>query len=317
MGGCILNNSEGGAALLRAMASGLLLFVWMGSAQAFAQVTYDLSSKETVQRRLDGYKGDDTKREAVLKELFVEVGCGGDHLTEQAVRTRKQPNVICVLPGSTPDVIVVGGHFDHVSAGDGIVDNWSGASLLPSLYQALARVPREHTYVFVGFTGEEAGLVGSEFYVNHLSTEEIGNIKVMINLDTLGLGPTKVWVKQSDPLLVNVLLKVSQMVKAPLGGVEIGTLGESDEESFIGRAVCTVVVHSLTQETLHVLHTRADNPGAIHFPDFYDTYRLLAAYLVVLDTLKIPEPHVCTTKPVEMYRGGRVRPGEQSGQAPR
>ncbi len=300
-------------ALLRAVASGLLLVLWAGSARGLAQETYDLSSKETVQRRLDGYKGDDTKREGVLKELFREAGCGGDHLTEQAVRTRKQPNVICVLPGSTADVIVVGGHFDHVVEGNGIVDNWSGASLLPSLYEALARVPRKHTYVFLGFTGEEAGLVGSEFYVNNLSPEEIGKIEVMVNLDTLGLGPTKVWVKQSDPLLLGVLWKVSEKVKAPLASMEIGTLGESDEESFIGRGVCTVVVHSLTGETVHVLHTRADNPQAIRFADLYETYRLLAAYLAVLDTLAIPEPHVCTTQPVAMYRGGRVRRGEAAG----
>ncbi|PYX03200.1 MAG: Zn-dependent exopeptidase M28, partial [Acidobacteria bacterium] len=36
----------------------------------------------------------------------------------------KLPNVICVLPGSSDKVIIVGAHFDRVSEGDGVVDNW-------------------------------------------------------------------------------------------------------------------------------------------------------------------------------------------------
>ncbi len=177
----------------------LLLLPAMGSGGADpVPVGYDTVSRETVQQRLDQYKGNDTRREAALKAMFAEVGCGG--VREQAVPGRRQPNVICVLPGSTPEEIVVGAHFDHVAAGDGVVDNWSGASLLPSLYQALANAPRKHTYVFVGFTGEEEGLLGSKFFVGQMTPEEIGRISLMVNLDTLGLGPTEVWVKQSDPL---------------------------------------------------------------------------------------------------------------------
>ena len=53
-----------------------------------------------------------------------------------------------VIRGETP-------HFDHVSAGDGVVDNWSGASFLPSLYPAVKNEPPKHTYIFIGFTDEE------------------------------------------------------------------------------------------------------------------------------------------------------------------
>ncbi len=60
--------------------------------------------------------------------------------------------MICVLPGNSEKVIIVGAHFDHVSDGSGVVDNWSGASLLPSLYQALKDHPRKHTFIFIGFT---------------------------------------------------------------------------------------------------------------------------------------------------------------------
>ena len=61
--------------------------------------------------------------------------------------------------------------------------------------------------------------------------------------------------------------------------VNVDGFGESDEESFIRQKVCTITIHSLTSETAHVLHNTADNPSAVRFHDYYDTYRLLATYL--------------------------------------
>ena len=40
----------------------------------------------------------------------------------------------------------MGGHFDLAEKGNGVVDNWSGSSLLPSLYQRLKSVSRRHRF---------------------------------------------------------------------------------------------------------------------------------------------------------------------------
>ena len=264
----------------------------------FAQVQYTVVKPEAIQQRLNLYKGNDTTRETALVKLFTQAGCAPASLSEQQVPRRKQPNVICVLPGSTPETIVVGAHFDHVSEGDGIVDNWSGASLLPSLFQALVSSPRKHTFIFVSFTGEEEGLLGSAFYVKQLPKDQLSEIEAMVNLDTLGLGPTKVWVSQSDSRLVNGLVQVAHSMNLPIGGMNVDGFGESDEESFIRQKVCTITIHSLTPETAHVLHNTADNPSAIRFHDYYDTYRLLAAYLAVLDTQSVQDGHSCNIKPI-------------------
>jgi Iap family predicted aminopeptidase len=263
-----------------------------------AQTRYTLVGEQTIQQRLDLYKGDDSAREAALLKLFTEAGCQTANLTEQPVPHRKQPNIICVLPGSTPAVIVVGAHFDHVSQGVGIVDNGSGASLLPSLFQSLVGSPRTHTFVFVAFTGEEEGLRGSAFYVKQLPKDQLSKIQAMINLDTLGLGPTEVWVSQSDPLLVNRLVALARFLKVPITGMNVNGFGESDEESFIREKVCTITVHSVTPQTAHTLHSRDDNPAAIHFHDYYDTYRLLAPYLAAMDTAAAPSANSCSVKPI-------------------
>jgi len=248
-----------------------------------AQLHFGAVNSQVVERRLKSYKGDDSTREATIRSIFQSAGCPEGKLIEQPVKKSKPPNVICTLPGSTDSVIVVGAHFDHVDAGDGVVDNWSGASMLPSLYQALKAEPRKHTFVFVAFAGEEKGLVGSRFYANSLTSDQVKKIDAMVNMDTLALGPTEVWVSRSDQKLARALNGLAQALKLPLTGVNVDGVGVSDEESFIDRKVPTITIHSLTKETLRVLHSAKDNYSAVHFEDYYSTYRLLSAYLVLLD----------------------------------
>jgi hypothetical protein len=261
-----------------------------------AQIKYDLLHPESIQKRLGLYKGNDSDREMALVKLFKEAGCADPNLSEQAVPKRKQPNVICVLPGNTPAVIVIGAHFDHIDEGRGVIDNWSGASLLPSLFQSLSTSQRKHTFVFVGFTGEEAGEIGSTFYVKQLSKDQLSRIQLMVNLDSLGLGPTKVWISRSDKHAIDLLGWTAHSTSLPIAGVDVDGFGESDEESFIRQKVCTVTIHSVTPENARVLHSASDSPSAMHFQDYYDTYRLLVAYLSVLDAQLDPESYSCAGK---------------------
>lgn len=251
--------------------------------RAADQLHYFLVTPSEIEQRLQNHKVNDTQREAILKTLFETVGCPGQQLIEQPVKGLKQPNIICSLPGETESQIVVGAHFDHVDFGEGVVDNWSGASLLPSLYQSLKSDPRRHTFVFVSFSGEEKGLVGSRFYAGALSKESLSRIRAMVTMDTLGLGPTAVWVSRSDKDLVQALNTTAYSLKLPLKGVNVERVGQSDEEPFIERHVRTITIHSLTQETLSILHSPRDNYDAIHFDDYYQSYRLIAAYLAFLD----------------------------------
>ncbi len=274
----------------------VLVCLWTFS--MVGQVQYDRVPPELLQQRLSFYKGDDSTREVALRRLFLQAGCALANLSEQAVPGQKQPNLICTLPGSTRNTIIVGAHYDHTAAGDGIVDNWSGAALLPSLFQSLARSPRRSTYVFAGFTGGEDGLIGSAFYVKQLSQDQLSTIEAMVNLDTLGLGPTRVWVGRSDPLLVNRLLFVGRTMKFPVGGMNVDGFRYSDEESFIERDVCTVTIHSVTKMNSEVPHSAADSFKAIRFKDYYDTYRLVAVYLSALDTLPGAGRRVCKLKPL-------------------
>jgi len=238
---------------------------------------------ETVKERLQAYRGNDVQREMTLKSLFESAGCTGAQLSEQPVKGLKEPNLLCVLPGTSDSVIVVGAHYDHVDAGDGVVDNWSGASMLPSLYEALNTGQRHHTLVFAAFPGEEKGLVGSQYYVKEENPEQLKKIRAMICMDTLGLGPTEVWVSRSDKKLVAAFATLANAMKLPASRVDVDGVGVSNEESFKKKKIPTITIHSLTPSTLRILHTAKDNYDAVKFDDYYVSFRLLSWYLSYLD----------------------------------
>jgi Zn-dependent M28 family amino/carboxypeptidase len=246
-------------------------------------IHYDTVPADDINRRLAEFKNTNSEREQQLHALFEEVGCNSEHLREQTVKHSHDPNVICVLPGQTESQIVVGGHFDFVNAGRGVVDNWSGCSLLPSLYRSLKTFPRRHTFLFIGFTDEEKGMVGSDFYVHRLSKDDVRGISAMVNMDSLGTTPTKVELDRGDKRLANALAVVAGSMRLPLNAVNVHQVGRSDSDSFQDRHVPTIMIHSITNQTWPILHTRNDEMAAMRLTDYYDTYRLIAAYLAYLD----------------------------------
>jgi len=257
------------------LAAGLL-------APAQTSINFSQLGKDAVLARVQDVPRKNSDRQQKVKDLFAKAGCG-DQMTEQRVRHSDYSNVICRLPGESGEVIIVGAHFDKVERGTGAIDNWSGASLLSSLYESLAGRKRHHTFLFISFCDEELGLVGSDFYASHMSKEEIGATEAMINLDTLGLSPTKVWVHRADKNLVTALATVALSFKLPVSEVDVERVGSADSESFAGKHIPRITIHSLTPETFRILHSDADTLKQLHSDDYYDTYRLVSGYLAYLD----------------------------------
>ena len=255
-------------------------------------LSYRLVKKEVITDRLKHFSGSDQDREQRIKAWFLEAGCPEAQIVEQKVAAGVPPNVICTIPGESDSVILVGAHFDYVKRGEGVVDNWSGASLLPSFVSTLVQSPRHHAFVLIAFTSEEKGLFGSEFYAKHLTPEARGRIAAVINLDTLGLGPTEVWASRADPQLVGVLNALAHAMNLPLSAVNVDRVGSTDSESFAPYKIPRITIHSITEETWHLLHSPWDQLSAIHLDDYYATYRLLTAYLLELDMFfgKTAEP---------------------------
>src|SRR5579872_4674942 len=201
----------------------IALLIIAAGAGAAQQIAFEPASQDVIEQRVRAFTTKNATRETALHKLFEDAGCAGEAWTEQPFKGSSEPNLICTHRGERDSTIVVGAHFDLVERGQGVVDNWSGAALLPSLYQGLVSTPRAHTFVFVAFAGEEKGLLGSRAYTKRI--EDRSRIRAMVNLDTLGLSDTKVWASHADPELVNWIGVAAGNMKLPIGAVNVDKVG--------------------------------------------------------------------------------------------
>ena len=85
-------------------------------------------------------------------------------------------------------VVLVGAHYDTTPWSSGANDNGSGVAAAMVVADELADDELPFDLRFVFFGSEETGLHGSTYYVNDLSTLQLGRIKAMINLDVVATG---------------------------------------------------------------------------------------------------------------------------------
>jgi hypothetical protein len=112
-------------------------------------------------------------------------------------------NVTAIIPGTDSilrqEPVIVSAHYDHlglgwpdVHSGDkgkihyGADDNASGVAILLEMAKNMADIKPKRSIVFVALTAEEAGLIGSNYFVNHAGDYFKGPIYADINLDTDG-----------------------------------------------------------------------------------------------------------------------------------
>jgi hypothetical protein len=112
-------------------------------------------------------------------------------------------NVVGVLEGSGPladETVIIGAHYDHLGRGgpgslaffssaihNGADDNASGTAMVMEMARRLARRPDPlpRRVVFMAFSGEERGLLGSAHYVSH-PLYPLENTVMMVNFDMVG-----------------------------------------------------------------------------------------------------------------------------------
>ena len=94
-----------------------------------------------------------------------------------------------------------------------------------------------------------------------------------------------------DHGMVALLNRVALSLQLPLHTMDVDEMGNSDGSSFRMRGIPTVTLHSVTWANLHILHSEEDKYSAIDIDDYYDTYKLIAAYLATLDQRELqPAP---------------------------
>lgn len=111
---------------------------------------------------------------------------------------RKAHNVIGMLNFNAPSTVILGAHYDHLGYGEdgnsldgqgqihnGADDNASGTAALIELAHILQKTKaHNNNYLFIAFSGEELGLFGSKYWLDHPTVNVVPNY--MINMDMVG-----------------------------------------------------------------------------------------------------------------------------------
>jgi Zn-dependent M28 family amino/carboxypeptidase len=111
--------------------------------------------------------------------------------TFTAIESVATENILADSPfGSADEVVLVGAHLDSVPEGPGINDNGSGSAAILEIALELTKTDFEgelqNKVRFAFWGAEELGLLGSQYYVDNLSEEELAKIKLNLNFDMVG-----------------------------------------------------------------------------------------------------------------------------------
>ena len=207
-------------------------------------------------------------------------------------------NVVMMISGESiaGEYVIIGAHYDHLGLGGpgsssrnpdtvavhyGADDNASGVALMIELAEKLAALRERpaRTILFVAFSGEEMGLLGSKHFVENTGIDPSA-VNLMINLDMVGR------MKEGNGLQVAGVgtaagLRDTVMAYADTTAVSLSFTSEgygpSDHSSFYGK---DIPVLSLTTGAHLDYHTPFDTPDKLNYEGMVKTGDLLFSIVI-------------------------------------
>jgi len=241
-----------------------------------------ISTPEEIRSEFDSVPCKNGDRLKAVKALFEKMGAKTEEIAVEKVRGVENVVIRKAAANDTPEKIVIGAHYDKVSAGCGAIDNWTGVVAVAHIYRTVKDLPLKKNVVFVAFGKEEDGLVGSSAMAGAIKKEQIAEYCAMINIDSLGLGMAQVADNMSNKKLVDFAESLAKEMKAPFAhGLLAG--GDSDSTSFNRKGVPALTIHSLPKDWPKILHSNNDQPAKVSHDSVYLGYRLALSLLIRID----------------------------------
>ncbi|MEO6169289.1 MAG: M28 family peptidase [Chitinophagales bacterium] len=191
-------------------------------------------------------------------------------------------NVIGYVKGtSVPDsFLVFTAHYDHLGEmGDGNYfpganDNASGTSMVLNLATYYAQHPSKYSIAFIFFSGEELGLLGSQYYVSH-PLFPLTTIKFLVNLDIVGTGDDGIKVVNATEFTMQFerLVKLNEREQLVKVVSPRGKAANSDHYSFYEKGVPCFFIY--TMGGISAYHDVFDRPETLPLTDYEDLFKLL------------------------------------------
>ncbi len=221
------------------------------------------------------------------------------HLKVKVSRKIKNAfNLIGSIDNKASQTIIIGAHYDHLGWGDfgsrykgepaihnGADDNASGVAAMINLAEFIIDNKINHVnYLFVAFSGEEKGFLGSSYFADHMKLNP-EKIKCMINFDMLGrMDSTSrkmyVYGTGSSPEWIRVLESIDN--KGLSLSYRQKSTGGSDHRSFYYKTIPVLFFITGLHDDYH---TPFDDYEKLNFRAQVDIHYFLRDLSVVLDTL--------------------------------
>ncbi len=197
--------------------------------------------------------------------------------TGNPLRFMTLKNVVGRLPGSDPKYqdspVIIAAHYDHLGLGwpdvkannqgkvhSGADDNASGVSVLLELANIFKSKSVPRPILFISFSGEEAGLLGSRYFVSQWPAKDYSKVLAMINLDTVGR-------LEKQPLMILgtnsarewpfLFFGCGAVTNVPVQSVP-KTISSSDHVSFQEKGIPSVQIFSGAHIDLHTPQDTTD-----------------------------------------------------------
>lgn len=246
---------------------------------------------------------------ARFQELNLQPFVGDSYFQQFSKKTKAHPhdtlftgkaiagrNVIGIIDNGSKYSILIGAHYDHLGWGDenslseehaihnGADDNASGVAALLQLAEHLGSRKLKHNIIFIAFTGEEKGLLGSHYFADSYESG-LKSVSFMVNMDMVGrldtdrrLAVHGIGTSPSFVAAMNKITSPSFQFKLDSSG-----MGPSDHTSFYLNDV--PVLHFFTGQHAQY-HKPEDDVELINFEGLYDVATYIERLIVILDKKK-------------------------------
>lgn len=218
-----------------------------------------------------------SKEEIDIKKIDFDI-------KSELKRNYKSQNVIGMIEGTLqPDsLLILCAHYDHLGGmGDiyfpGANDNAAGIAMLIETAKHYKNNPPKYSMIFIAFGGEEAGLVGSKFFVQN-PIINLNKIKFLINMDLVGTGEKgitvvngKVFTEDYNKLIsINSKMDLLSQIKSR------GKAANSDHYYFTEKGVPSFFIYAMGEPGHY--HDINDNGSDLKLEKFGDIFQLIISF---------------------------------------
>jgi len=195
-------------------------------------------------------------------------------------------NICAFIPGTDKKdtLIVFTAHYDHLGGMGkkvffpGANDNASGVSMLLNLVKHYRKNLPKYKTLFIFFAGEEAGLIGSRYFVEN-KTIDLTKVKFLINLDLLGTGNDGIMVVNATEFKPQFgkMLSVNSEKQLVKEIKQRGKARNSDHYWFSEKGVPCFFIYTLGG--IKAYHDVYDVAKTLPLSDYVDVFKLLTSFV--------------------------------------